>query len=153
MINTTTTTLQIKTRDANLSAIETIYILIKQSDFQTAKSNDDIEVDGDIITVLLTKDEVQQLKSGGGTRVSVTAVDKNQASFDVKVAWVKIGSISNRDTDNGGGGGGTSPPTILGIFEFQLRDDGCLWIVSDDNYYADKFYINDDGDLIYRLEV
>lgn len=151
MINVATTTLQIKTAGINLPALEALYILIKQTDFQTAKGNDDVEINGDVITVYLTKDEAQHLKTGGGTRVSVTAVDESQTSFDVKVAWVKIGSVSNPDAGNGSGG--TSPPAASGIFEFQLRDDGCLWMVSDDNYYADKFYINDDGDLIYRLEI
>lgn len=116
MVSTATTTLQIKTSGINLYSVETVYVLVKQSDFQTAKSNDSIEVDGDVISVLLTKDESQQLKSGGGTRVTVTAVDSAGISYDVKVVWVKFGSVSSRSPEAGGdgtGGGAVSPPVDL----------------------------------------
>lgn len=46
-----------------------------------------------------------------------------------------------------GSGGGS------GIFGFEIREDGHLWMVTDDPVMADKFYINDNGHLMCRLGV
>lgn len=37
------------------------------------------------------------------------------------------------------------------LFKFEMREDGCLWLITDDPIIAEKFYINDNGELIYRL--
>ncbi|MCM1235997.1 MAG: hypothetical protein NC489_38390 [Ruminococcus flavefaciens] len=155
MLNIATTTLQIKTTGVNMSDVQTLYITIKQGDSIFAKSNSDIEVDGDVISVALTKEETEKLKSGGGTRVTITAVDSEGVSADVKVVWVKFGSQSNHDTDSSGGsagGGDGSSGSSPSMFGFEIREDGWLWLVTDNPLMADKFYINDDGILIYRLE-
>lgn len=48
-----------------------------------------------------------------------------------------------------GGSEGNASPALFG---FELREDGCLWVIAEDKIQAEKYYINDDGDLIYRLE-
>ena len=35
---------------------------------------------------------------------------------------------------------------------FEIRDDGCLYMICEDEEDIDKFYINDDGCLIYKLQ-
>lgn len=39
-----------------------------------------------------------------------------------------------------------------GMYAFEIREDGHLWMVSDSETQANNFYINDDGHLIFILE-
>ena len=48
-------------------------------------------------------------------------------------------------------GGGNSSET-LGLFAFEIRDDGHLWMISDSKVSTDNFLIDGDGHLIYTLE-
>ncbi len=67
--------------------------------------------------------------------------------LDIKDANGSFTTPNLKGKDGGGIGSGGS-----GMFGFEIRDDGCLWVITDDPAQAEKFYINDDGDLIYRLE-
>ncbi|MBD5550484.1 MAG: hypothetical protein HDQ96_04810 [Lachnospiraceae bacterium] len=49
----------------------------------------------------------------------------------------------------GSSGGGDSSS---GMFAFEIREDGHLWVISDSKTRAQNFYINDYGHLIYVLE-
>ncbi len=48
-------------------------------------------------------------------------------------------------TSGGNGEGG------IGLIMFEIRKDGCLWVISDEEIMSDKFYINEDGFLMYRM--
>lgn len=39
-----------------------------------------------------------------------------------------------------------------GLFAFEIREDGHLWVISDSETQANSFYIDDKGHLIYELE-
>ena len=39
-----------------------------------------------------------------------------------------------------------------GLFGFEIRDDGCLYLVCEDDERADKFYIDANGNLRYKLD-
>lgn len=54
-------------------------------------------------------------------------------------------NLKGKDGDGSGGSSG-------GLFAFELRDDGHLYVISDDETQAQNFYINDEGHLVYRLE-
>lgn len=54
-------------------------------------------------------------------------------------------NLKGKDGDGSGGASG-------GLFAFEIREDGHLYIVSDDETQAQNFYINDEGHLIYKLE-
>lgn len=57
------------------------------------------------------------------------------------------GNPTNQFTAFGTGSGGS------GLFGFEIREDGHLWMVTDDSTMADKFYINEQtGHLMYRME-
>ena len=48
---------------------------------------------------------------------------------------------------------GTGSSGSAGLFGFEIREDGHLWMMTDNPVLADKFYINEDnGHLMYRLE-
>ncbi len=51
------------------------------------------------------------------------------------------------DTGDAGSSGGGSG----GMCAFEIREDGCLWVTADTQEQADRFYINEDGYLIYRI--
>ncbi len=51
------------------------------------------------------------------------------------------------DTGDAGSSGGGSG----GMYAFEIREDGCLWVTADTQEQADRFYINEDGYLIYRI--
>lgn len=108
-LKTTIPTLEIKTSGVNLFLVETLFVTIKQGDFQTVKSNDDIEVDNDVISVSLSQDEAAQLSSGSGANISVMAVGYDGSVSNIKVAWVKRGSR----TDSGSSSGGSAESDML----------------------------------------
>lgn len=51
--------------------------------------------------------------------------------------------------DGEGSGGGSSGN---GMFAFEIREDGHLWVISDKQTQIDSFSINEKGHLIYTLE-
>ena len=51
------------------------------------------------------------------------------------------------DAGSAGGDSGNS-----GIYAFEIREDGHLWVISESETQPENFYINDDGHLIYTLE-
>ena len=65
--------------------------------------------------------------------------------LDITTVDGKIVTPNLRGKDGGGSGSG-------GIFGFEIREDGHLWMITDDPALADKFYINNAGHFIYRLE-
>lgn len=104
-LKTTIPTLEIKTEGTDLSLIEDIYITIKTGTFQTIKSNDDIEVDNDMISVSLSQEDSAQISGSNGVNVSIMAVGYDGSISNVKIVWVKRGSRTNYEN---GGSGGTS---------------------------------------------
>lgn len=234
-LRTTIPTLEIKTSGTDLALVDTLYVTIKQGDFQTFKSNDDIEVDNEMISVSLSQSEAAQLTGEGGANVSIMAVGYDSNISNVRIAWVKRGSRTDYGGGGGGsGGGGTSEsnaawypilsedgdlswyktdteappepvnikgetgangedgfsPTITentnntvdvykldittktqtfttpnlkgqngsggggspSIFAFEIKNDGHLYLITEDAAVGENFYINVDGHLIYRLE-
>lgn len=103
MLKTTIPTLEISTSDVDLSLIQTISIEISQTGYSVTKGNDDIEVDNNIISVSLTREEYNQLRNGN-ISTSITAVGYDGNSYDIKVTWVKFGSRTSYEGGSGGGG-------------------------------------------------
>ncbi len=113
MLKTTTQTIDIKTSGENLSTIQTMFVTIKQSDFIYVKSNDDIEVDNDVISVFLTKEEAESFREGGGANISILATGYDGETKDIRVLWAKIGSRTSYS--GGSSGGGTGEPTTVTV--------------------------------------
>lgn len=108
MLKTTIPTLEIKTSGADLSLAETMYVTIKKENFQTVKSNDDIEVDNDVVSVSLSQDESSAISGADGISVSIMAVGYDSSVYSIKITWAKRGSRTSYDGSGGGGGGGSS---------------------------------------------
>lgn len=102
MINTATPTLQIKISGIELSSVVTMMIVIRNIDSVIVKGNADIEVNNDIVSAFLTKEEVDKI-SAGNYNVSITAQDiyGEDVSDKLKVLWVKRGSMSKAITGDG----------------------------------------------------
>lgn len=103
MLKTTIPTLEIKSSGIDLTSIQTIFISIKQRDFETTKSNEDIEVDDSVISVSLKKTEYEKFKNGD-ISISINAYGYDGNSYKIKTEWAKFGS---RTSYEGGSGGGT----------------------------------------------
>lgn len=152
MLNKATPILQIKISGIFLPSVKTMIITIRSINFTIVKGNSDIEIDNDLISIFLTNDEADKI-SIGGYNISIFAENINgeDVSEFVKVIWAKRGSMSkvtsNGDSDGGTSSGGTS------LFAFEIRENGHLWIISDSKTQAQNFRINEDGHLIYTLEV
>lgn len=50
-----------------------------------------------------------------------------------------------------GSAGGSTGGGSAGIYAFEIREDGHLWMLTESAEKADKFYINENGHLIYRM--
>ena len=102
MINTATPTLQIKISGIELSSVVTMMIVIRNIDSVIAKGNADIEVNNDIVSAFLTKEELDKI-SAGNYNVSITAQDiyGEDVSDKLKVMWVKRGSMSKAIAGDG----------------------------------------------------
>lgn len=103
MLKTTIPTLEIKSSGVDLTSIQTIFISIKQRDFETTKSNEDIEVDDSVISVSLKKTEYEKFKNGD-ISISINAYGYDGNSYKIKTEWTKFGSRTSYEGGSGGGG-------------------------------------------------
>lgn len=103
MLKTTIPTLEIKSSGVDLTSIQTIFISIKQRDFETTKSNEDIEVDDSVISVSLKKTEYEKFKNGD-ISISINAYGHDGNSYKIKTEWAKFGSRTSYEGGSSGGG-------------------------------------------------
>ncbi len=103
MLKTTIPTLEIKSSGVDLTSIQTIFISIKQREFETTKSNDEIEVDNNVISVSLKKTEYEKFKNGD-ISISINAYGYDGNSYKIKTEWAKFGSRTSYEEGSGGGG-------------------------------------------------
>lgn len=103
MLKTTIPTLEIKSSGVDLTSIQTIFISIKQREFETTKSNEDIEVDDSVISVSLKKTEYEKFKNGD-ISISINAYGYDGSSYKIKTEWAKFGSRTSYEGGSGGGG-------------------------------------------------
>lgn len=69
--------------------------------------------------------------------------------LDIKTAEGSFTTPNLKGKDGEGSGGSSSGE---GMFAFEIREDGHLWVISDSETQANSFYIDDKGHLIYELE-
>lgn len=101
MIKATTPVLEIKTPEIDFPSVQTVNITISKGDLTIVKGNDDIEIDGKIIIVKLTKEEAGIFKNNNiSTTISVVFINKNGEKNNAKVAWAKIGSQTESGSEN-----------------------------------------------------
>lgn len=82
----------------------------------------------------------------------VTAEPKTEAKVEntgtdseVVLKFVIPRGERGKTGNSGGSSAGNS-----GLFVFEIRSDGCLWMISDVEMQTDRFHIDEDGCLIYR---
>lgn len=61
-------------------------------------------------------------------------------------------TIPKGEKGNPGSSGGTGSDGTSGLYAFEIRPDGHLWVVTEEEEKVTNFYINDTGHLIYRVE-
>lgn len=122
MLKSTVPTLEIKTFGTDLALVETIFVSAKTGDFTIVKSNDDIEVDNDVISVSLSQSEATQLNGEGGANVSIMAVKGDGSVSNVKIVWAKRGSRTDYGEYSGGGGGGSGGGETVSSFNGRTGD-------------------------------
>lgn len=117
MLSTATPTLQIKVNGISLSQIKTMEIAIRSTEFTILKGNSDIEVDNDIISTFLTKEESEKI-SNENCNISIMAynLDDEDVSDRLKVIWAKRGSMSKA-------GGNGSDADLSNYYTRQEVDD------------------------------
>lgn len=87
-----------------------------------------------------------------GFSPTITENSENNSSvykLDITTANGNFTTPNLKGKDGEGGGGGSSG---CGIFAFEIREDGHLWVISDSETQANSFRIDDKGHLIYELE-
>lgn len=87
-----------------------------------------------------------------GFSPTITENSGNNSSvykLDITTANGNFTTPNLKGKDGEGGGGGSSGG---GIFAFEIREDGHLWVISDSETQANSFYIDDKGHLIYEVE-
>lgn len=60
-------------------------------------------------------------------------------------------SIPRGEKGSPGSSGGSGGDGSAGIYAFEIREDGHLWMMAENEEKADKFFINENGHLIYRM--
>lgn len=128
-----------------------------------------------ILDLVIPSGETPVIGKNGNWEIGGRDTGMPSCGSDGKAATVQIGSVTtgmpgtqasvtNSGTENAaifnfiipagekGVPGSTGDGGGLGITAFEIREDGCLWMITDNKMMADKFYINEDGDLIYRME-
>ena len=98
-------------------------------------------------------------QNGTAATIQIGSVGTGEPGTKVKVenvgtenAAVLHFAIPKGEKGDPGSSGGGDAAGSLGLFAFEIREDGHLWINSDSETQADNFYINEDGHLIYILE-
>ena len=93
--------------------------------------------------------QVGSVKTGEpGTQAVVENVGTAQAA----VLNFVIPRGENGERGEPGSSGSGDAPGGLGLFAFEIREDGHLWMSSDSEFQADNFYIDGNGHLVYEME-
>lgn len=89
-------------------------------------------------------------KGDDGFSPQITENSENNSEVYRLDITTKTGSFTtpNLRSSSGSGSGGSSGN---GLFGFEIRSDGNLWMVYEDPNDADRFYINSDGELVCNL--
>lgn len=94
----------------------------------------------------------------GEDRTTLEVGDTDAAGIDRIELYVDARDIQSENggsggSGGGGGGGGSGGGTgTAGIYGFEIREDGCLWVVANKKEEADKFSIDENGNLIYSID-
>lgn len=83
-----------------------------------------------------------------GTQAAIENIGSPQAAI---LNFVIPRGEKGAKGDPGSSGGGSSSGG-LGLFVFEIREDGHLWVNSDSEAQADSFCIDAEGHLIYTME-
>lgn len=92
----------------------------------------------------------------GEDRTTLEVGDTDAEGIDRIELYVDARDIQSENgggSGGGGGGGGSGGGTdATGIYGFEIREDGHLWIIANKKEDADKFSIDSNGHLIYSID-
>lgn len=99
------------------------------------------------------KNGTDGVDGGDGFSPTITENSSNNSNTYKLDITTKAGSFTTPNLKGadgqGGSGGGSGENSVM--YAFEIREDGCLWLVSDSEIAPDNFSINANGELIYTI--
>ncbi len=111
MINTITPSFAIKIA-GNTTPIATWNVTISSGNNQITKTNNSMEIEGDILYVRLTQEEYGKIGSSANVQISVKNASGADISDNIRVVWARLSSSVPSGGGTGGGGQDGFSPII-----------------------------------------
>ncbi len=108
MINTITPSFAIKI-SGDTTPITTWNVTISSGNNQITKTNNSMEMEGDILYVRLTQEEYRKIGNSANVQISVKNASGVDISDSIRVVWARLSSSVPSSGETGGGQDGFSP--------------------------------------------
>lgn len=92
----TTPTIQITINDINLNEMQNIYVVFEQNGYIVKKESSDLNVEGNIISVLLSQEETLNFKEGT-CNIQLRMITKGGVAIASPIKTTKVYRVLNKE--------------------------------------------------------
>lgn len=92
----TTPTIQITINDIDLNEMQNIYVVFEQNGYILKKESSDLDVEGDVISVLLSQEETLNFKEGT-CNIQLRMITKGGVAIASPIKTTKVYRVLNKE--------------------------------------------------------
>lgn len=92
----TTPTIQITINDIDLNEMQNIYVVFEQNGYILKKESSDLDIEGNIISVLLSQEETLNLKEGT-CNIQLRMITKGGVAIASPIKTTKVYRVLNKE--------------------------------------------------------
>ena len=92
----TTPTIQITINDIDLNEMQNIYVVFEQNGYILKKESSDLDIEGNIISVLLTQEETLNFKEGT-CNIQLRMITKGGVAIASPIKTTKVYRVLNKE--------------------------------------------------------
>lgn len=92
----TTPTIQITINDINLNEMQNIYVVFEQNGYILKKESSDLDIEGNVISVLLSQEETLNFKEGT-CNIQLRMITKGGVAIASPIKTTKVYRVLNKE--------------------------------------------------------
>lgn len=92
----TTPTIQITINDIDLNEMQNIYVVFEQNGYILKKESSDLDIEGDVISVLLSQEETLNFKEGT-CNIQLRMITKGGVAIASPIKTTKVYRVLNKE--------------------------------------------------------
>lgn len=92
----TTPTIQITINDIDLNEMQNIYVVFEQNGYILKKESSDLDIEGNIISVLLSQEETLNFKEGT-CNIQLRMITKGEVAIASPIKTTKVYRVLNKE--------------------------------------------------------